>query len=266
MVFPIPLECAIKTSVKMKCDDVVVTGNPSMNGHEFLFGALEAIASDIELASYLNDVVVAFRLKGFMIVDVPALVDDHLMSRVSLTNAPNQFLEEYDKLGLLKHSPVFADLRRTTVPISWSISTIGENRPPGEVAPARELFARYQITMGVFFPVHGADGSRAAVCFDGDREPLSRIETSELGLIAAHCYDIYRNLRRPGDPAGSNLTSRELEALHWAANGKTSIEIASILSLSDHTVNTYMNTAMRKLDCVNRTQLVAKALRLHLIS
>ena len=62
------------------------------------------------------------------------------------------------------------------------------------------------------------------------------------------------------------LSIRELEALHWVANGKTSSEVASILSLSEHTVNTYINSAIRKLDCVNRIQLVAKAMRMHLIS
>ena len=64
----------------------------------------------------------------------------------------------------------------------------------------------------------------------------------------------------------TGLTPRELEAIHWVANGKTSSEIALILSLSEHTVNTYVNNAIRKLDCVNRTHLVAKALRLRLIT
>ncbi len=54
--------------------------------------------------------------------------------------------------------------------------------------------------------------------------------------------------------------------LRWTAQGKTSLEIGQILSLSDHTVNAYMTNAIRKLDCVNRTQLVAKAIRMKIIS
>jgi DNA-binding CsgD family transcriptional regulator len=71
----------------------------------------------------------------------------------------------------------------------------------------------------------------------------------------------------PPRSAGSvvSLTTRELEVLRWTSQGKTSVEIGKILSLSDHTINAYMNTAIKKLDCVNRTQLVAKALRLKLI-
>lgn len=40
--------------------------------------------------------------------------------------------------------------------------------------------------------------------------------------------------------------------VRWTAQGKTSVEIAELLSISEHTVNTYMNNAIRKLDCVNR--------------
>ena len=41
--------------------------------------------------------------------------------------------------------------------------------------------------------------------------------------------------------------------------------IAEILTLSEHTVNHYLNRATKKLDTVNRTQAVAKALRIGLI-
>jgi len=53
--------------------------------------------------------------------------------------------------------------------------------------------------------------------------------------------------------------------LTWTAAGKTSAEIAEILGLSEHTVNHYLNKATKKLDTVNRTQAVAKALRVGLI-
>ena len=51
-------------------------------------------------------------------------------------------------------------------------------------------------------------------------------------------------------------------SLHWrTAAGKTSVEIAKILNLSEHTVNHYLNNATRKSGTVNRTQTVASALR-----
>lgn len=237
-----------------------------MIGDKDLFDALADIRSEVDLAAYLHTTARTFGLTGFLVVDVPSVSDDALMPRISLSNMPKGFLEGYDQLSLLKNSLIFSNLRRTTVPTVWSLDNLTEGRPAIENEPMRELFRRHNVTMGVFFPVHSADGTRAAIGFDGNREPLTQLEISQLGMLMVHAYALYSGFRNPAGPPVSNLTGRELEVLHWAANGKTSVEIAAILSLSDHTVNTYMNTAMRKLDCVNRTQLVAKAMRLRLIS
>ena len=64
----------------------------------------------------------------------------------------------------------------------------------------------------------------------------------------------------------NSLNARELECLEWAAAGKTSSEIAVIVSLSEHTVNHYLISCCRKLDCTNRIQAVAKAIRSRLIA
>ncbi len=65
--------------------------------------------------------------------------------------------------------------------------------------------------------------------------------------------------------ASLELNKRELECLNWAAAGKTSGEIALIVTLSEHTVNHYLNSCCKKLDSVNRTQAVAKAVRLGIV-
>lgn len=234
-------------------------------GRELLFEAVKGVKSDLDLAGFLRDVSTEFAFTGFLVLDLPTENDEALGPRVTLSSMPAGFIESYDALGLLKNSPVFSRLRRTTAPLTWTIDNFSETWPPSEAESAISLFSNHNLTMGVVFPVHGADGSRGAVVFDGNRAPMSSLELSELGMLVIHAYDIHRNLRGLTVTPGL-LTARELEVLHWAANGKTSTEIAAILSLSDHTVNTYMNAAMRKLDCVNRTQLVAKALRLHLIS
>lgn len=237
-----------------------------MEGHDALLGMLNAIESESQLAGFLRTLANHFDFKGFMLVDIPAAVDEHLLTRIALADLPCGLIEAYDALGLLKNSPIFATLRRSTAPVTWSSTTLGNDRPSSEVDTARELFAGHDLTIGVYFPVHGSNGARAAVGFVGNRNALTHTELGELGIFVMHAYDAYSNLKNRRQIAVSLLTARELEVLHWAANGKTSTEIAAILSLSDHTVNTYMNSAMRKLDCVNRTQLVAKALRMHLIS
>jgi DNA-binding CsgD family transcriptional regulator len=56
------------------------------------------------------------------------------------------------------------------------------------------------------------------------------------------------------------LTVREKDVLTWVARGKTSAEIAIILGLSERTINFHCDKAMKRLDVINRTQAVAKAI------
>ncbi len=62
------------------------------------------------------------------------------------------------------------------------------------------------------------------------------------------------------------LTSRELEIIKKLALGKSVKEIAEILNLSYHTVNTHKKNILRKLDCKNSTQIVAICLSEGLIN
>jgi LuxR family transcriptional regulator, transcriptional regulator of spore coat protein len=63
-----------------------------------------------------------------------------------------------------------------------------------------------------------------------------------------------------------HITPREMEVLHWMAEGKTASEIGTILSLSEHTVTRHAWTVRLKLDAVNSMQLVAKAIRRGIIT
>jgi DNA-binding CsgD family transcriptional regulator len=69
-----------------------------------------------------------------------------------------------------------------------------------------------------------------------------------------------------GVPPPAGLTERELECLHWSARGKTNREIAIILDISHHTVNTHIESAKRKLGVGTRVQAAAIAHRLGLLS
>jgi DNA-binding CsgD family transcriptional regulator len=88
----------------------------------------------------------------------------------------------------------------------------------------------------------------------------------ELSMLSIHVFDRLYQISRTSQKPGEGLTEREIDCLNWTAAGKTSAEISEILGLSEHTVNHYLNRATRKLDTVNRTQAVAKALRTGIIS
>lgn len=61
------------------------------------------------------------------------------------------------------------------------------------------------------------------------------------------------------------LSERELEILKWTAEGKTSVEIALILSISEHTVNFHQKNMQKRLNAPNKTQIASYAAAIGLI-
>ena len=86
---------------------------------------------------------------------------------------------------------------------------------------------------------------------------------------AAGCSgEIDRFLLASAPPAEADyvtLSRRELQVAHWSAEGKTSQEIAVILGLSEHSVNQYIRSGMRKTKATNRLNFVATVIRLGLV-
>jgi len=54
--------------------------------------------------------------------------------------------------------------------------------------------------------------------------------------------------------------------LQWCAKGKNSAEVGKILGITERTVNWHIDNAIRKTNCVNRVQAVAKAVSLGIIT
>ena len=61
------------------------------------------------------------------------------------------------------------------------------------------------------------------------------------------------------------LSERELEVLHWLAEGKTDREIAKILGKSVNTVRNQVHSILEKMRAQTRTHAAAKAVALGLL-
>lgn len=57
------------------------------------------------------------------------------------------------------------------------------------------------------------------------------------------------------------FTPREKEILQNIALGKTFAEMADVLNVSPHTINTHKKNILRKTDCSNTTELIARCIR-----
>jgi transcriptional regulator EpsA len=71
--------------------------------------------------------------------------------------------------------------------------------------------------------------------------------------------------KSPGVKPTGVLTPREQEILEWIYRGKSNIEVGMILKISPLTAKNHVQKILRKLDVLNRTQAVGKALALRIL-
>ncbi|WEX78177.1 autoinducer binding domain-containing protein [Sinorhizobium numidicum] len=224
------------------------------------------LGSEDDIKRVLNQVSEAYGFRGFMVLAIPDTGCHSLAAQALLTTWASEFLRRYDSAGLIDGSPVIQRLRRSTIPFTYDAHQLARRRLDGKGEAAISVFEHANMPRGVYLPVHDAAGHRAAIAFGGDRPVVSNDELQALNLLAGLVYSRLTEVR-PRDRRGpGSLSRREIECLRWAAAGKTTIEMARIMALSEYTVNHYLNRATRKLDSVNRVQTVAKAMRAGLIN
>ena len=180
-----------------------------------------------------------------------------LSNRLALHDLPSGLAEAYDKRHRFGDSIIYKSLHKSIIPSVWKADD-------PQLGNGSNLLAQLGFEMLLCVPVHGTNGARYAVLFFGDCEDIGRSEHFELCYEAVCAFDYFFRLVL-SNKAGLGLTPRETEILRWISHGKTASEIALIVSVSEHTVNSHTATILKKLDVVNRTQMVAKAIREQII-
>ncbi len=218
-------------------------------------------------AQYAEVLVKVARAYGFRhstLMHAPAPESVLLKALVIETSLPSTYFSQFDRARIMRSPILSTGMGASALPRSWSIS----DDAAAEIFPDElsKLLRAFDIPTGVVVPAYTLDGGRILFWLGGDRPLLGQTELNELTMVSLHLLDAYNRLKQSKAPEAAPLSAREREVVRWTAQGKTSIEIGQILSLSDHTVNAYMTSAIKKLDCVNRTQLVAKAIRMKLIT
>jgi len=119
--------------------------------------------------------------------------------------------------------------------------------------------------------VRGAHGELALFSITAnarDREwaDTKRLYMRDFQIIAHHAHAmVLRTTGATRTDYTNALSHRERECLQWAAVGKSAWETSVILKLSERSVKFYLDQARHKLDCMNKTHAVAKAISLGLV-
>lgn len=223
-----------------------------------------------ETLALLENASRAYGFKQISVTDINKVEAPDPREQLAFTNLPGDFFHRlfaaYDK----NPCPLMIRSRFSSAPYGWDVSELVESLETvvgaghESVKELAALFDDYEIVGGYCVPVRGAFNRAYLATYCGSHK-CSGISYPELTHSTIETIDSYFVKSRPIDIAATKLTDREIECLLWVSKGKTSGELAEIIGLSEHTVNHYLLSATRKLDSVNRTQAVAKALEIGVI-
>ena len=198
----------------------------------------------------------AFRADGFsMTTPEPNLFSDMFLRDTAVAPALLKAWEER------RYQPVIIE--------------VGPNQPAlGSGGFTREL-ERLGATQLLVHGIHDAEG-RAISLFIFACRPgsASQRQAYLIQLLAPSLHaawvrtQLTKRAESGGDKAagGSVLTVREQDILKWIYLGKSNFEIGAILKISPLTVKNHVQKILRKLNVVNRTQAIGKALELRILN
>ena len=175
------------------------------------------------------------------------------------SNYPAEWRARYEQKKYINIDPTVAHGRRSRLSIVWSDKLFAETPALWDEARAAGLRVGWaQSTLN-------ANGAAGMLTVARPQEPLREPELQaiepRLRWLAqvTHTSMSHSLVQKLGLGARNCLTEREIEVLKWTADGKTSSEISTILSISDHTVNFHVKNAINKLGVANKTAAVVQA-------
>jgi DNA-binding CsgD family transcriptional regulator len=247
---------------------------------------IESSHSMDELKDALQTISENYGFASFNFLDTGA---PHLDAPFFTGTLKRNYLDDYIGNKMIHVDPCIFRARRSNTPFAWSEVLIPQNKGVRKSGAQKTMeFAwDYGYHDGFIVPFHFSDNlgrvnSSLIVFFWSDASQKLRFLLSsrrhEISLVmiywAQRAADVIGEQFRGGarfapDGASSRgqiLTDRERDVLAWAARGKTALDTATLMNLSEMTINTHIRNAIAKLDANNKTHAASKAIYLGLIS
>ncbi|WP_024298126.1 autoinducer binding domain-containing protein [Methylomicrobium lacus] len=184
---------------------------------------------------------------------------------VMLNNYPTAWQAQYQAKDYLAVDPTVHHAMRSLMPVIWTDELFS---PAGELwEEARSHGLRY----GWAQAIHDFHGTAGMLTLARSDEPISATELSAKTFKMAWLTQVaHAGLSRCLAPKlmpeiHVKLSNREISVLRWTADGKTASDIASILRITERTVNFHINNVVTKLNAANKTAAAVKAALLGLL-
>jgi len=169
-----------------------------------------------------------------------------------ISTYPASWVAHYERNHYERLDPVILQALRDPEPFQWGLELSQTHLSSAQ----NELFdeaSQVGIRFGYTVPIHDGHGPVAALTFACDRRnaPFEHCVTSNARVLQLMAMYFHAHARRKliceNRIGQTDLSPREFQCLEWAAKGKSAWEIGRILSLSRHTVASYLDNAKEKL-------------------
>ena len=228
--------------------------------------AIDRVQRPSHIDRVLHDVVGRYDLTNIAYLGFNLPFHESEEPYYSLTYSQDWIIHYRDN-NYYEIDPVFREGLRTLLPLDWKSLDRSQRAVQNLFGEAAEFGIGKQ---GLVIPVRGRVGDIALCVLNSDVNDaqwslLKKSFIRDFQLLAVH---LHQGIMRANGAKGPEieLSKRERECLFWAASGKTNSEIAEILGISRRGVRFHIDNSIFKLDCVNVTQTVAKAVAFEIIN
>ncbi|WP_298970325.1 LuxR family transcriptional regulator [uncultured Roseobacter sp.] len=181
---------------------------------------------------------------------------------------PLEWAAHYQEQNYIRIDPVIAGCYKRFHPVDWKkLDWSGK----AVRAFQAEAIAHGIGNQGYSIPIRGPNGQFALftvnhTCEDAEWEEFTETNRRELILIAHYFNQKALEFEPNRTPEQSQpLSPREIDAMTLLAIGYSRAQVAETLSISEHTLRVYIESARFKLGASNTTHAVARALSRGLI-
>ncbi|QLF71116.1 autoinducer binding domain-containing protein [Peteryoungia desertarenae] len=207
----------------------------------------------------------SFGFRFFLLGLFPKGDRPEFAANLLLTNWPDNLRDAYEAVDPLANSIMTMELKQSMLPRYSSEVPFLSSQQVQARDPLLDTFVALGFNGTVSLSLHDRNLTHIFLAYSGclrkpERHDMAALHYGVLELLQSGVDQLL-----PSQGPREKLSAREIECLRWSAAGKSSDEIAIILNISSHTVVSYLKSAMRKLEAVNRMQAVARACRFRLL-
>ncbi|WDD98801.1 MULTISPECIES: helix-turn-helix transcriptional regulator [Thalassomonas] len=179
-------------------------------------------------------------------------------------NLSEDWQEIYFQRKFFNQDPILSAVSNTDSAVDWRSAVSQSENVSSDF---KNLSEKYVGSDGLSILVK-ADVGSTLLSFVMPEGSITPEHSQLIEYIAPHVHEVFNrqgeNMRRGlWQP---NLSARELEVLNWAKEGKSNWDISLILAISERTVKFHFSNIFKKLEVLNRSQAIARAIHYGLIS